>query len=668
MAAILPFLAGGLLFANLKPMVSGWRSCALVAAVVWGAMITFVAEGLGAAALLAYKPVAIAWAAIASLLAISLAVQCIRQIRAKARTRDRTGWIQSVWKIWTALPLESWCYLSVVACFVGCIFLAAILAPPNTWDSLTYHMPRVMHWIQNHSLAHYPTSNDRQLWDPPWCELAIAQFQILAGSDRLANLIQFMAMIVSLLAVSLVVAKLRGSVSAQVLAVVLVATLPMGILQASSTQTDWGVGCWTLCFLVFALEMWSGGGVRGKRSGNGGESSTREMMDCGSGSEWLISVLAGLSLGLALLSKGTAILYCAPLGFWLACGIYRRWRWRGAGRLTVIVSLALLLNAPQYARNWRTFGDPLSAAKPRQLLTNATYSAALTISNLIRNASIHLQTPWKEVNEQTVAAIASLHRRLGMDVNDPRASYRNIRFDITPYYIHEDFAGNPWHFMLSFAAILILGLAAIRRRDSTMLWYVGSVVAMCVLQSAILKWQPWNSRLQLPIFVCAAPLVAIAIWRYLPAKLSRVVAIGLMLLALPAVIGGVQRPLVGPTSVFKVPRAWQYYSPIPSRRASFDQIAEEIRRGGFRDIGLAFDYNDWEYPLWIQLNPSGAGSIHLRYVAALNPEMSTWLWTIEQPPEAIVVSTPNKISNLTIAGRTYVRKFSTPDLELFLPQ
>ena len=111
----------------------------------------------------------------------------------------------------------------------------------------------------------------------------------------------------------------------------------MGILQASSTQTDWGVGCWILCFLVFALEMWEERGDRGQGSdfgelSRGGDRDEEDPLARSRAERiigWVTCGCAGLALCLALLSKGTAILYCAPLGIWLACGIYRRFRWRG---------------------------------------------------------------------------------------------------------------------------------------------------------------------------------------------------------------------------------------------------------------------------------------------------------------------------------------------------
>ncbi|MDR1089529.1 MAG: hypothetical protein LBL79_00500 [Prevotella sp.] len=37
-------------------------------------------------------------------------------------------------------------------------FFLALAYPPNNWDSMTYHLPRIEHWIQNGNLDHYYTS------------------------------------------------------------------------------------------------------------------------------------------------------------------------------------------------------------------------------------------------------------------------------------------------------------------------------------------------------------------------------------------------------------------------------------------------------------------------------------------------------------------------------
>ena len=65
------------------------------------------------------------------------------------------------------------------ALLISIVFIALVIAftawsfPPNTWDSMTYHLSRVAHWVQNHSLEHYPTHILRQLSYCPFAEYVI---------------------------------------------------------------------------------------------------------------------------------------------------------------------------------------------------------------------------------------------------------------------------------------------------------------------------------------------------------------------------------------------------------------------------------------------------------------------------------------------------------------
>jgi len=98
--------------------------------------------------------------------------------------------------------------------------LIALLAPPNTFDSMTYHMSRVAHWAHQGSVAPYPTHIVRQITAPPLAEFAILQLQLLSGGDRLANLVQFFALCGCVLNVSLIAARLRAGPRGQILAAV----------------------------------------------------------------------------------------------------------------------------------------------------------------------------------------------------------------------------------------------------------------------------------------------------------------------------------------------------------------------------------------------------------------------------------------------------------------
>ena len=120
---------------------------------------------------------------------------------------------------------------------------------------MTYHMSRVAHWIQNQSVAHYPTNIPRQLELAPWAEFTVTHFQLLTGGDRLANSVQWFSMAGSLLGVSLIAQQLGAGVVGQVLAVVFAATIPMGILQGSSTQNDYVVTFWLICVAYYTLSV-----------------------------------------------------------------------------------------------------------------------------------------------------------------------------------------------------------------------------------------------------------------------------------------------------------------------------------------------------------------------------------------------------------------------------
>ena len=134
----------------------------------------------------------------------------------------------------------------------------ALFAVPTTWDSMSYHLARVAHWAQNHTVAFYPTHIVRQLYQPPWAEFAMLHLYILAGSDRLANLVQWVAMAVSLVGVSVIARQLGAGPRGQLLSAFVCATIPMGIMQASTTQNDYVAALWLVCLTsaLLATGIW----------------------------------------------------------------------------------------------------------------------------------------------------------------------------------------------------------------------------------------------------------------------------------------------------------------------------------------------------------------------------------------------------------------------------
>jgi len=91
------------------------------------------------------------------------------------------------------LPLRLSPSIAGIAFILAGTLLAAFLAAPNSWDSMTYHLSRVEHWAQDNTVAHYPTAINRQLYSMPYAETVVLHGRLLAGGDRLANLPAWLA-------------------------------------------------------------------------------------------------------------------------------------------------------------------------------------------------------------------------------------------------------------------------------------------------------------------------------------------------------------------------------------------------------------------------------------------------------------------------------------------
>ncbi|HSB90166.1 MAG TPA: hypothetical protein VLD63_09095, partial [Anaerolineales bacterium] len=237
---VLAFALGFLYLGNVRPDWA-WDRCFLRGAVLFGAYAVVGAELLGLVHALTLPALLVLWLSPILVLGTLLAV------------RTRGGRLR-----WPRIP--SFSAPEVVMLILLGLFLlitgaVAYLAPPDTWDSLTYHMARVAHWAQSESLAHYATGIERQDLMPPGAELGMLHAYILAQGDRLANFPQWLAMLASLVGAAAVTRQLGAPRHAQLLAAVFVVTLPMGIAQASSTMTDYVVAIWVICVAYESLGL-----------------------------------------------------------------------------------------------------------------------------------------------------------------------------------------------------------------------------------------------------------------------------------------------------------------------------------------------------------------------------------------------------------------------------
>lgn len=469
------------------------------------------------------------------------------------------------------------------------ILISAWFSAPNTWDAMTYHMSRVLHWVQNESLALYPTHIIRQLYMNPFAEYAILQFQLLSGNDAFANLIQWFSMVGSLIGVSAIAALFRASRRGQLFAALTAASIPMAVLQGSSTQNDFVLTFWLTCLVFFVLKFLD----------------TKE-------SRWLWPV--GFSLGLAVLTKGTAYFFALPFIVWLAIRVSKESSLKLLFRnLGLIALLALLINTGNFSRNLMGFGSPFGPESSK--LLNAEYSIAALTSNSVRNASLHLGTIAR-INTKVEAAIIRLHQAIGIGVNDPETTYNYTAFSMLGPTTEEDYAGNLLHALIGIAVACIYVFT--RPTQGSLKPYLLCLLSGFILFSLLLRWQPWHSRLHLPLFVLSAPVIGLFFERWKTKSLANLVLAILWLSSMPWLLYNYRRPLVGESSVLISSRTEQTFRARPELQDSYVDLAKFINTMDCRQFGIVSGEDSWEYPVWILLQDSGMRDFRIEHVLVEN--------------------------------------------------
>jgi hypothetical protein len=596
-AAIVPFISLFFVVLIFRQFGSPWRESILDAAVLWGLLLTGITEILSFGGGLIYPWILTSWLLCGTVSALFY-------------VRIRKGSGVNSWSVLptTSLPLSLLLPIGFIVSVTGFI---AFVAPPNSGDSHTYHLSRVMHWIQNHGVQHYPTSIVRQLFSPPWAEFATLHLYVLSGGDRLVNGVQWLSMVGSLLGVSLIAKQLGGDRKCQLLAALVVACVPIGILQASSTQNDYVVTFWLVCFAYYVLLVVDAIQIQG--------------------SFWRASVLAGISMGLAILTKATAYFYVFPFAIWLSFVGLRGLGAKYIKMLLAIGVIALLINLGHYVRNFEMFGSPLTPVSSREVHANSAHSPGLILSNVLKNLAwdLAMPTPFDAANHTIQTGIAHLHRLLGVDVNDKNTTFPGQKFILMTLRPNEDYAGYPGHLLLIGVCLGWLGVVGPRGWSLGKI-YMGSLLGGYFLFCLLVKWEPWNSRLHLPFFVLCSASVATMMSHSVFSRMRTYVIVLLVVTSQYPLFLNYARPLIGSRSglgvpsILSAPRADQYFTFEPDRFSPYGQAAKLLHKQGCMQIGLWLSHRRkddeyaWEYPFWVLLKFGSNDRLRIEHVNVIN--------------------------------------------------
>ncbi|KOX14665.1 MULTISPECIES: glycosyltransferase family 39 protein [Micromonospora] len=505
--------------------------------------------------------------------------------------------------------------------------LVALLAEPNNFDSQTYHLPKVEHWVAQGDLDFWPTAIHRQVTIPPGAEYLLLHLRLLTGGDALHNLVQWAAGIICLLAVARITAQLGGSRRAQLITAFVLASTPMVVLQATSTQTDLVCAAWVACAATLVLD-----GLH-RRAGLG----TLLGLGAATGLTAVTKTSGLIAVGPLLVLWGLAQLRLAVSGRTHA-GTARPVGpvARTVGGSVLILLVAATVVGPFMARVTAEFGHPLGPPRLRESIPMERHDPQSILVNALRIGHTAFDTPLAPLRRAGAEAIINGAEAIGVDPQDREITFGREIFPEPAWYPDEDRVAFPIAGVLALIGAVV-ALTRPRRIDPGLAGplraYAVVVLAAVLLHTSMIKWQPWGNRLILYALVLAIPLAGLwldALFRRHATggrgRRSVATMTAVAVLATSALAGvlslsyGFPRRLVGDGSVFTTSDWDTRFLRRPQWTDEFRWAATAVRDSGAQRIGLVQQNDNWEYPWWLLLRHTDGRSPDLVALQSVLPE------------------------------------------------
>lgn len=455
----------------------------------------------------------------------------------------------------------------------------AIIYPPNNWDAQSYHLPRVMQWLQNHSLSSFSTNIPRQVGMPPFNSMVALQIMGFDGSDYFVNLIQWLAYIGCIIGVYTLTG-LFGDKRVQIYAAIFMACMPGAIKQATTFESTLLVSFWLVAF-VYCFMLWR------------------------QNPSWPLSLKIGLCLGLAILSKGSAYPIALAFVIFIAylCLRHPSKRFLQGCLMALVI---ILLNIPHLARTYEAYGDVFGGTQ-----TNILHhpSTGTFIVNTVYNFLVH--EPW--LITITGDTFYKLPEYVGVDAGDPEIfPWKGLEKTPKKITFNEGYGENP----LGAAFLLVMLLAIIFYKFKPPLLYTCLLGFSWGAYFLLLTWHPWTGRIHTSLFILASPLAGLFINSWRNASFQKAMIIILFLYALlPLNLD--MRPLFNIASNQHIlsNNRESLYIPSASIRDSQMKALNFLAAQSPASLGIIEADNSLEYPIWRALRKNSAFKpkvIHLK--------------------------------------------------------
>lgn len=508
----------------------------------------------------------------------------------------------------TQFRMEHKFSVPTVTCLVASLivimisFYIAIKVAPYNWDSLTYHLPRIMHWVQNRSVAHYATNMSRQVSSPVLAEFVNLSVYLFCGeNDLLFNLLQWASYVTCGVIVSGIARKLKCTNFWSCMAGFLFLTMPIAFAESITTQNDNFTAMWLLMFIYVLLDLYE----KPKLIFN----------------KYYVERTVALSFCIAFgyLSKPSSMFAVVvfAIGLLILCCKAKASFGNLFKLLGCAIGIVALIVIPEFVRNVVTFqalSDPMVGN--RQLI--GTLNPLYMFINMLKNFFFNAPNAYIDVNNLILSGIYFFSFRLGVNLDDPSISEDGDRFGIVEAQTyHHNSAVNPVIFwgVIAVVILTVIFYKKVKLDAEQKLYCLLSLISFVVL-CTFLRWEIFVSRYMISYLALLCPVTALLLNRLVLVDRLKAYAYSLAGIILFVSIVETVQMIDFHLEAVEYAKANErgkvyFYICGEGNYGDYTDIVKYIEENEYHNIGLLTGYNSFEYPLWQYLPKEGYRLEHI---------------------------------------------------------
>lgn len=541
----------------------------------------------------------------------------------------------------------------IVLLFCVIVLLISIFTVTYNWDSMRYHLPRIMSWADHKTVAHYFTNDIRRLSSPVLAEFFNLHEYIFTNSDKFFNLLQAIAFLIGGYYVKKISEQLNLEKCWQNISIILYYSMPIAFAESFSTQLDNFATLWLLIFVYECIKLCKCNKLQ------------KEPL------LYAKLVVIGLSGGFGYLTKPSVCIAMAVFAVGLVIvKIAKKEKFKTLLLCLVVTIIpAVLVVLPEVLRNFATFNSYASSSTGEKQLIG-TRAPAYVFVNFLKNIGFNLPNNYfYGFSKLFKKAIVKISLLLNVDINNPAISENGEPYVLynPPEYGH-DTAINPiivWLFIFTtLTAIVLIIKCLVEHRFKKAFKNINNFYLICSFVSflslmAVLRWERFETRYEIGFLALLCPYIAYILKKAFGSRQSLKNGI-IGIIAFVCIISSVEQIYYHSTVIHSQTNTLSgYFTANKSAYNKYKKLIDEINAKGYKNVGLYIIRGQYSYPFWTMcgnvekiedVDGTGKGNESLKYDdKSFVPDCIVWVADL---PEG---------EKFVWHGKEYVKSFTADD-------